>query len=183
MNFKFHTSGIITQEFLKRGISNFLDAMQYVKHLPYGRNSNRENFLLVLQENKGTCSSKHALLQELAIENEFLEVKLMMGLFEMNGTSYPKIQKTLEANGLNYIPEAHNYLKIKGEIYDCTSSTSHSKDFSPYLIQEIEIQPSDVTERKIQIHQEFLKSWCSKKGFDFVQIWKIREQCIQDLSV
>ena len=44
--------------------------LDYIKNLPYGRNSNRTDFSLVFTEHKGTCSSKHALLKQLADTNK-----------------------------------------------------------------------------------------------------------------
>jgi hypothetical protein len=182
LNFEIKSSGKISQEFLKKGISHFYNAMNFIKHLPYSRNQNREDFSLVLRELKGTCSSKHALLKILAHENDHSEVKLMLGIFKMNGIFYPKIQNTLSQNQLQYIPEAHNYLKIGNQIFDCTSAKSSPDDFIPFLILEREIQADDVIEKKIQIHQEFLKIWCDEYDLDFEKIWNIREKCIQDLS-
>lgn len=182
MNFELNHTGHLSQEFLKNGISSFYDAMDFIKQLPYGRNQNREDFSLVLKESKGTCSSKHAVLKKLADENSESEVKLMLGIFKMNGTTYPKIQNTLLQNHLDYIPEAHTYIKIGNEIFDCTSTHSKPSDFLPFLIQEFEIQAEDVVEKKIQIHQEFLRNWCIEKKLDFNEIWDIREKCIQDLS-
>src|SRR5690606_7029998 len=107
------------------------------------------------------CSSKHALLKELADENSFSEVKLILGIFEMRGENYPKIQKTLAKNKLAFIPEAHTYLNIQGQIFDCTSSNSSEKTFQPFLLSEMEIEAIDVVEKKIQIHQNYLKNWCT----------------------
>ena len=42
---------------------SFEELIVKVKNLPYGRNANRYDFSLVLSENKGTCSSKHAFLK------------------------------------------------------------------------------------------------------------------------
>jgi NhaP-type Na+/H+ and K+/H+ antiporter len=182
INFELNPSGHLSQEFLKKGISNFNDAMNFVKNLPYGRNQNREDFSLVLKENKGTCSSKHALLKVLADENSRSEVKLMLGIFKMNAKTYPKIQKTLQKNDLEYLPEAHNYLKIENQIFDCTNSKSSEKDFLPYLISEREIEAKEVIEGKIQIHQDFLKKWSAENELDFDKIWEVREECIKNLS-
>ena len=56
----------ISSVFMDRGIDNFRAAGRYLHHLPYGRNTDRADFRLVLTEGRGTCSTKHALLAELA---------------------------------------------------------------------------------------------------------------------
>jgi hypothetical protein len=48
---------------------NFESLLEKVKVIPYGRNLNRHDFSLVLSENKGTCSSKHAFLKDFADKN------------------------------------------------------------------------------------------------------------------
>ncbi|SMC41307.1 hypothetical protein [Moheibacter sediminis] len=172
----------ISKKFQKLEINSFSEAMKFIKNLPYGRNSNRENFLLVLNEMKGTCSSKHALLKKLAIENQKAEVKLMLGIFRMNGKNTPKIKNTLNEFNLDYIPEAHNYLKIHNQIFDCTTSNSSELNFVNDLILEIEIQPSQVIDFKVEFHKNFLNDWIKSKSFSLEEIWIIREKCIADLS-
>ncbi len=55
----------ITSYFLALGITDFYQAIDYVHQLPYGRNSDRTNYLQVLSEKHGACSTKHALIAEL----------------------------------------------------------------------------------------------------------------------
>lgn len=182
LNFELNSVLPIGKSFHELDIHSFSDAMKYVKNLSYGRNSNREDFALVLNEKKGTCSSKHALLKSLAYENNHPEIQLMLGIFKMNGINTPKVKETLEKFGIEYIPEAHNYLKINSVIYDCTTENSSEINFVPDLLEEMEIKPEDVSSKKIEIHQNFLKNWCFENQLNFEEIWLIREQCIRDLS-
>ncbi len=182
INFELNKDLSLSKSFRALGVNSFSEAMNFVKELPYGRNSNRSDFSLVLKENKGTCSSKHALLKSLADENQHFEVRLMLGIFKMNGINTPKVKSILEKHHMDYIPEAHNYLKINGEIFDCTTQNSSEINFVNDLIEEREILPEDVSELKIEIHQDFLKNWCKKNKLDFEEIWTIREECIVVLS-
>lgn len=172
----------VSKKFQELEINSFSEAMIFIKKLPYGRNSNRENFLLVLDEMKGTCSSKHALLKELAIENQKDEVKLMLGIFRMSEKNIPKIKNTLNQFNLDYILEAHNYLKIRNQIFDCTTSNSFELNFVNDLILEIEIEPYQVVDYKVEFHKNILNDWIESQPFSLEEIWKIREQCISDLS-
>lgn len=182
IDFKLNSNKPVSQKFQELEINTFSAAMNFIKNLPYGRNSNRENFLLVLDEMKGTCSSKHALLKYLSIENQKDEVKLMLGIFRMNGENTPKIKNTLNQFNLEYIPEAHNYLKINNKILDCTTSVSCELNFVNDLILEIEIEPHQVIDFKIDFHRNFLSKWVESQPFSLDEIWEIREQCIADLS-
>lgn len=163
---------------------NFEELIEKVKHIPYGRNSNRNDFSLVLTENKGTCSSKHAFLKEFADNHRIKNVKLFIGVFKMNEINTPKITPLLSENALDYIPEAHCYLKIDGNVVDVTSENSFYENIKNDILEEIEIEPIQVVNWKINYHQKFLKSWLKtiNKNMNFTEIWSIREKCISKLS-
>lgn len=182
LDFELNKELPISKSFRNLGVNSFSEAKQFVKNLPYGRNANRQDFSLVLKEQKGTCSSKHALLKSLADENKHSEVQLMLGIFKMNGINTPKVKNTLEKYGLEYIPEAHNYLKMDGEFFDCTSRNSLEINFLNDLLKEKEIRAEDVSSLKIDYHKKFLKKWIQDKSFSLEEIWLIREECINSLS-
>lgn len=98
--------------------------MKYIHSLPYGRNANRHDFSLVLKEKKGTCSSKHALLREVAALNDVPNVRLIIGMYKMSEHNTPNIGDGLSKSGLDYIPEAHCYLMIDKKRVDLTTNNS-----------------------------------------------------------
>ncbi|MBW4361731.1 hypothetical protein KZH69_14655 [Flavobacterium sp. NAS39] len=151
--------------------------------MPYGRNANRDDLSLVLIENKGTCSSKHAFLKEVANQNKIPNVKLIIGIYKMN-ESNTKIGKILTDNNIDFIPEAHCYLNISGERFDFTTRSSNFTKIKDDLLKEIEIEPYQVGEFKIKFHKNFIKKWLSDSNatITFEQLWAIREQCIIYLS-
>ncbi len=155
-----------------------------VKHIPYGRNSNRFDFSLVLSENKGTCSSKHAFLKDFAAKNNIGKVKLFIGIFKMNEHNTPKIFPVLKEHQMDYIPEAHCYLKIANEVVDVTSTESFFETIKNDILEEHEIEPFQVADYKVAYHQDFLKNWINETHqiLSFEEIWNIRELCIAQLS-
>jgi len=163
---------------------NFEELIEKVKRIPYGRNSNRYDFSLVLSENKGTCSSKHAFLKDFADNNDIENVKLFTGIFKMNEVNTPKLGDLLSKNTIDYIPEAHCYLKINGIPLDVTTSESFYDKIKEEILEEIEIIPKQVSNFKVDYHKAFLKKWIEEtnQNYTFEKIWKIREQCIQKLS-
>lgn len=62
VQFDITPTGEVSREFLTHGLVHFRQAAQFVKQLPYGRNTDRSDYRLVLSEGRGTCSTKHALL-------------------------------------------------------------------------------------------------------------------------
>jgi len=175
----------ISKEFIARDLPTFQAGAQYIKAMPYGRNKNKYDLLTLFNDQQGTCSTKHAILKILASENDFFEIQLMIGIFKMNGLNTPQIQFILDKYHLDYIPEAHCYLKYKNNILDFTKSNSNPSTFSNDIMVEIEIKPDQITDFKVSYHQNYLKSWIANNtGFkySFSQLWEIREQCIQNFA-
>ncbi|WP_312196120.1 hypothetical protein [Epilithonimonas vandammei] len=109
----------------------------------------------------------------------------------MNGNNTPKIKSVLEtlrepqSESLNYIPEAHNYLKFKNQILDFTKKNSSENDFINDLLEETEIQPHQINQFKIEFHKNYLKKWLSEHPeihYSLDELWNIRELCIAHLS-
>lgn len=163
---------------------NWQETINLVKQIPYGRNANREDFSLVISENKGTCSSKHAYLKDFANKNSIPNVQLIIGIYKMTEAN-TNIGTILTDNNIDYIPEAHCYLKIDGKTVDVTSKDADFEKIKNDLLEEIEIEPYQVADFKVNYHQTFIKNWLKESNatFSFEKIWEIREKCIQKLSI
>jgi hypothetical protein len=175
----------MTQQIIAEGISNWDELTKFVQALPYGRNANRADLSLVLKEKQGTCSSKHAFLKKVAELNHIPDVKLIIGLYRMNNKNTPKIGTELIDNNLEYVPEAHCYLKLNNQRIDFTSLSSDINNLIGDVIEEQEISPEQVNEYKVQYHQAFVREWITREQipFTFEEVWKVREQCIANLSM
>ncbi|GHC65411.1 hypothetical protein [Ulvibacter litoralis] len=174
----------LTELVKKNGIKTWNELTDFIKNLPYGRNKNRIDFELVISEKKGTCSSKHAILKRIADLNNIPNINLIVGIYRMNQYNTPKIGNELKDHSIEFIPEAHCYLKINGKRIDLTTRTSEFKKIEKDIIQEKEIKPEQVAEYKIEYHKDYIKHWLinEKMKFSFDQIWKIREKCIENLT-
>lgn len=185
-NFDIKSNLPISKLFLERQIKTFGEACEFIKNLPYSRNENKDDLTTVFTDNCGTCSTKHALLRQLARENNANHIRLKLGIFKMTKDNTPEVSTTLQQHHLPYIPEAHNYLKIDEEIIDCTKPNSSKDDFIADLLIEIEIEPNQITNFKVSYHQSFLKNWLLNNpniSLSLDDIWIIREKCIMDLSL
>lgn len=159
-------------------------ALHYVRNIPYGRNVDRTKFELVLSENKGTCSSKHALLKLVADVNQIPEVKLIMAIYKMNEVNTPGIGHHITDSCLTYIPEAHCYLMLQGKRIDLTKPKSDIQRLQNEIIEEKEIMTSQVGQYKVNYHKEYIRKWLQKQDFNLTlgEVWAIREKCITELS-
>ena len=174
----------LTQLVLDKGIQNWSDLVDYIKGLTYGRNKSRIEFEQVMLEEKGSCSTKHGFLKQIATINGLKGVKLMMGMYKMNASNTPKVGKILSSNGLNYLPEAHCYLKIYGKRVDITHPNSDIEIIQSAILEEQEISPLQLGSYKVDYHKKYLKNWLKENHLDkkFPEIWRIREACIHALS-
>ncbi|MBX9450180.1 MAG: hypothetical protein KL787_10890 [Taibaiella sp.] len=184
-DFDIQENGTISGQFLLKNIRTFHQATEFIQHLSYGRNRDKDDLTTVFSDNKGTCSTKHAVLKQLANENGYEHIKLMLGIFKMNGANTSKVAAVLMKNKVQFIPEAHNYLKFEDVIFDYTKPNSFAANFARDLIFEIEIRPNEIHQRKIELHKKYLVEWLESNpgiNYSLSEIWKIREACIEALS-
>ena len=173
-----------TQIAVSKGVTSWESLLKYIRALPYGRVTDRSNISMVLTEGRGSCSSKHALLKELADLNGIPDVELVLCLYKMNKRNTPGIKDALDQISIDYIPEAHTYLRIKNRPYDFTSPDSNFSRIANDILEELTIVPSQVSEFKVTYHQEFIRKWIVEHNvpYDFATLWEAREQCIKNLS-
>jgi hypothetical protein len=176
----------IAGAFTAAGMHDFRAAARYVHALPYGRNSSRSDPLIVMRERRGTCSTKHALLKRLALEQR-LEISLVIGIYNMTERNTPGVGRVLAASGLEYIPEAHCYLRYLGERIDVTREiTGGPAEPIAEFLHEEEIEPEQIGDYKIALHRRWMREWIASpeapRGLGFDELWKIREACIAALG-
>lgn len=166
-------------------IHSFHQLTDFIAKLPYGRTTNRTNFLEVFELKKGTCSSKHAILSDLCELNHHAEIELMVGVFLMDSSYNLKIKPVLEKYSLAFIPEAHCYLRYQGKRYDFTTKNSHASSFEYKLVREQRCDSNQVIDWKPMIHQHFISSWIKRNSIPYSEseLWEIREECIKSLNV
>lgn len=176
--------GPISRLFRAAGVHDFPGAALHVLGLPYGRITDRSRFWLVLEEGRGTCTTKHATLSELARE-QGIEVQLMLGIYEMSEGNTPGVGQVLSAYGLAYIPEAHCYLRCQGERIDMTGVPAGATPIERFLHEE-PITVDQIGAYKNDLHRRFLRDWIVRtepvRGRSLDDVWRIREACIAALG-
>jgi hypothetical protein len=179
-NFLIKSDGKISKLFIDQSILDFKSACDYIQNLPIGRTKSTIDFTLVFIENKGTCSTKHAILNQLAEENGNFEIELMFGIFLMNSETHPILTDFFTNKDYQILPESHCFLRYKGERYDFTSSKNIMTAIENKIVREQRIEPQQVGEWKEKIHQDYLMRWLKRKAemkISLEEIWKDREYC------
>jgi hypothetical protein len=178
--------GKISDAFVQFGSLDYRAAARFVSRLPYGRNTIIHRPLAVLQEGRGTCSTKHALLRRLAIEQS-LNVVLVLGIYEMHERNTPGVGSVLERHGLETLPEAHCYLRFRESRVDVTRPIdADPPERITRFLHEEDITPEQIGDHKTAVHRQFLRRWMTESGNarrrDLDEVWRIREECIAALS-
>ena len=174
----------VTAAFQAGGCRTFRTAAAFVWHLPYGRNADRANYHLVLTECRGTCSTKHALLAALALE-QGLAVELRLGLYQMTEANTPGVGRVLEGTGLPSILEAHCWLRYLGADIDLTMPPWLAAGGARSFLHAETIAPDQIGAYKASVHRRCLADWLTRQGradFGLNDAWRIREACIAALS-
>ncbi len=175
-----NAAGPDSEAFLRVGCGSFRSAAKYLHELPYGRNADRANFRLVLLEHRGTCSTKHALLTAVALEQN-LPLSLTIGIYDMTEANTPGVGHVLAAHQLESIPEAHCYLRYAGRRVDITRSGVSPQAAITQIRDEWTIEPSQIGAHKVALHQQYLRGWIREQrhlSFSLEELWSIREACI-----
>ena len=176
-------AGDIAAAFIRAGALDYRAAARFVSRLPYGRNFLARDPLVVMREGRGTCSTKHALLRRLAMEQD-LKISLVVGIYEMNAENTPGIGSVLERYQLVSLPEAHCYLRYCGKRVDITRDNGGRRELEFFL--EEDIIPEQIGEYKAVLHRRFMQQWMTKSNVagrrDLEELWRIREECIAALS-
>ena len=178
--------GPLSAEIRARGVTDFRSAGRYLQALPYGRTRDRADFQGVLTEGRGTCSTKHALLAAVALEQR-VPVRLTLGIYMMSERNTPGVGAVLGRHGLDAIPEAHCYLTHDGLRIDVTRTGAEPSEPIAEFLHEETIVPEQIGDHKVAVHRAFMRRWVGDHpelvgGRSFEDVWTIREACVAALA-
>ncbi len=120
-------SGVISQTFLDLKINTFPNACRYVQALPYGYNAERDDLLILFKENRGTCTTKHAVIGTLAVELQ-LPIAKHIGIYPMTARIVSGADTILQKYNLPYIPMLHCFLVYGRYKVDLTEGNRNGKN-------------------------------------------------------
>ena len=120
-------SGPVSQQFLRLGETRFHGACRWVHELPYGYNSDRDDFMTLFRENKGSCTTKHAVIAALAAELG-LPVAKQIGIYAMTEDLVTGTGPILAKYELPYVPMVHCFLAHWDLRVDLTAGNHNGKN-------------------------------------------------------
>jgi len=151
--------GPVTKELLKREFSNFREVCFWIKEQPYGYNTYADPVFALLKEGFGTCKSKHGLAAACA-EELGLPVRKCLGIYLLNRTIVPEIEKILQSSTIGEIPASHCFLTFGPYRVDLTEGNCNGKStpIDSYLYIQ-EINPATTDEEEKEIYGRFMESY------------------------
>lgn len=153
--------GLVSEKFLNLDIKTFWQACYWVKNLPYGFNLNNENSLILFEENRGTCITKHDIIARLAQELE-LEIYKNLGFYQLNDDIVTGVNAILQAYGLNFIPQTHCFLEYGSYRVDLTEGNCNGKNKTIENYDFVIRVNPDLTEREEEEYYiSYLKQYFS----------------------
>ncbi len=124
---KIEPAGPMSHRFLEMGVATFAEACRRIHEMPYGYNSDREDPLILFKEGKGTCTTKHLVIGELAGELG-IPVEKHIGIYAMTEAIVAGTDPILEKYELPYIPMIHCFLIYDRYRVDLTEGNRNGKN-------------------------------------------------------
>ena len=178
--------GIISARFLSLGIQSFMDACRYVHELPYGYNTDRDDLMILFKENKGTCTTKHAVVATLAHELDLL-IEKNLGIYGMTEEIVTGTNEILTKYRLPYVPMIHCFLAYGENKVDLSEGNHNGKNRSIedfFFTQQVE--PNISAKEEYLLFRKALKDHILTRkemgGVDIRQILHAREEGLKLLK-
>jgi hypothetical protein len=178
--------GVISNEFLQLGITGFLNACRHVHQLPYGYNSDRDDLLILFEEGRGSCTTKHAVIATLAEELSLPIVK-NIGIYGMTEDIVSGTNLILGKFNLPYVPMVHCFLVFLDYRVDLTEGNNNGKNrpideflFAEAVIPNISGKDEYLLYRKALNGRILLRK--EMQGVDIKRILQAREEGIKLLK-
>ena len=173
------SAGTISSQFLSLGINSFIDACRYVHELPYGYNSDRDDLMILFKENKGTCTTKHAVISTLANELS-LPVEKHVGVYAMTEDIVTGSYEIQKKYNLPYVPMIHCFLVYGQYKVDLSEGNNNGKNRSiEEFLYTRRVEPNISAKAEYLLYRNALKEFIlprkEMEGVEITQILRARE--------
>ena len=178
--------GEFSKIFLRQGIHSFHSACRQVKAMTYGANSDSTQSKLLLEENQGTCSTKHGAIAHLAQELN-LPIYKNLGFYRLNDTIVTGVNDIIAPYELSYIPQIHCFLGYENYRVDLTEGNCNGKnqtiDDYDFIVQ---VQPDPSSEEKLACYLGTLRRYFEfapeLKAVGEENVLEILEECDRQVA-
>ncbi len=118
--------GELSKKFLDLGIKTFKHACNYVHNVDYGYNTKYEDKMIFFKENKGSCTSKHAVIAGLAQELKIPLYKHVC-VYKFTEEITTGVNEILNKYNIPYVPMTHCFLVYDKYKFDLSEGNNNGK--------------------------------------------------------
>ena len=176
-NITLQPHGIISQHYLQQGIGTFHEACQWTKDLPYSINFNNKDSLILFEESRGTCTTKHGAIARLALEHS-LPIYKNLGFYRLNDEIVTGVDVLLASYSLDFIPQIHCFLAYENYRVDLTEGNCNGKNKTvedyDFVVQ---VAPDLIHEQHQTYYRKYLKQYADVSS----ALAKLEENTVMDL--
>ena len=180
------SSGKISKKFIELGIKSFKKACDYVHNMEYGYNTNYDDEMILFKENKGTCTTKHAVIAGLAEE---LNIPLYkhVGIYKFTEEISNGANVILTKYSIPYVPMVHCFLVYDQYRFDLTEGNNNGKKTSiEEFIHTEKVNPFISRKDEYFLFRKVLKEKIlpteEMEGIDEKTLLRARGECINLLK-
>lgn len=129
--------------------------------MPYGTNSNNEDSLILFEEGRGTCTTKHGAIARLAQEHN-LPIHKHLGFYRLNDEIVTGVNSLLAPYGLDFIPQIHCFLVYENCRVDLTEGNCNGKNKTIEDYDFVVQVTPDLTHKQHQAYyREYLRQYAA----------------------
>jgi hypothetical protein len=179
-------NGPVSEEFVRLKIKTLHAACRSVHEMPYGYNSDRDEFMILFKEGKGTCTTKHAVIGTLARELE-IPIHKHVGIYGMTEEIVTGTRDLLKRFDLPYIPMLHCFLVYETFRVDLTEGNRNGKNrpIEEFLFTE-RVDPNISGKDEYMLYRKALSDLIHKRpelnGVDMRRVLQAREEGLKLLK-
>lgn len=122
---------------------------------------------LVVEDSDNTMTTVakfHAVLAQLAVENDISEVELVVGIFIVNATSFPELTDYFSSKSYDNVALSTCYFVIDGERIDFLKGNNFLDKISKRFVREQRVDPHQAKEWREKIYEDYIGKWLKRNS-------------------
>ena len=164
-NFEILSNKPISTYLKSKNIHDFKSTVTFLKSTPSELNLTQDFVVKDLEETMSTSSKIHAVLADLAVENDINEVELMMGIFLVDQTTFPELENYFADKPYSSIALTTSYLKVNDKRIDFSTEKPIIERISSKIIREQRMDPHQSKEWKEKIYEDYIQKWLKRNPY------------------
>ena len=174
--------GRLSDHFREQQMTTFYEVVKYLESLPYDRLNDPRNYASVLTRGRGTFTARHAILVQLANEQQIAHLTLALCVYDLAGRQWTEVGSVLRRHGLDSLPEVCGCIRHEQGFYSLEETTMAKQG----IVSAVEIAPLQIGNFKRRYHSNYLANWIALENmgstWSVAALWAVRNECLEALA-